>query len=352
MESLAADLSTLVRTPLAEAHVRAMRRIGTTTDLPAGAWIAKTGEAADTFHYVEEGEVEAIDPSTGKRYGNATLGPTQYFGEITFLTGGVLMMGARCVQPSRILTVPRAAMLELMSQIPEMSDIIVTVFAARRRRLLESNQAALTIIGADQSRALRRIVAFAGRNRIPVRTLELDTPDADHEAEVCSIKKHEPAVSFGKNTVIEDPTPAKIARLLGRDLAADADTIYDVVIVGGGPAGVSAGVYAGAEGLSALVLDDLAVGGQAGTSSRIENYMGFPTGITGADLCWRGEVQALKSGTRFAVPRRAPALAKREAGVFCIGACPSTGGKRAKAAGSTMPRPMSRRAIAGTRMWW
>ncbi|MEO1788558.1 MAG: FAD-dependent oxidoreductase, partial [Pseudomonadota bacterium] len=242
----------------------------------------------------------------------------QFFGEITFLAGGVLMMGARCVQPSRILTVKRDAMLTLMSQIPEMSDIIVTVLAARRRRLLESNEAALTIIGADQSRELRRIVAFAGRNRIPVRMLDPGTPAAEHEAEACSIHTHEPAVIFGKNNVIADPTPAKIAQLLGLDMAADADTIYDVVIVGGGPAGVSAGVYAGAEGLTALVLDDLAVGGQAGTSSRIENYMGFPTGISGADLCWRGEVQAMKFGTRFAVPRRATALAKRDDGVFCV----------------------------------
>lgn len=318
MESLAADLSTMVRTPLAEAHVRAMRRVGTTRDFDTGEWLAKVGDPSDAFHYVETGEVEAIDPVTGGRYGNATLGPTQFFGEITFLAGGVMMMGARCAQPSRILTVPRDAMLTLMSQIPEMSDIVVTVLAARRRRLLESNEAALTIIGADQSRALRRIVAFAGRNRIPVRTLDLDTPAAEHEAKVCSIHKNEPAVIFGKNTVIDDPTPAKIARLLGLDMAAEADTVYDVVIVGGGPAGVSAGVYAGAEGLSALVLDDLAVGGQAGTSSRIENYMGFPTGISGADLCWRGEVQAMKFGTRFAVPRRATALAKREDGVFCV----------------------------------
>jgi thioredoxin reductase (NADPH) len=98
----------------------------------------------------------------------------------------------------------------------------------------------------------------------------------------------------------------------------DADKVFDVLIVGGGPAGVAAGVYAGAEGLRALVVEDLTIGGQAGTSSRIENYMGFPTGISGADLVWRGEVQAMKFGTQFAVPRRVAALEKRAAdGVFC-----------------------------------
>ena len=319
METIAADLRTMVRTPLHDEHVRAMRRVGTTRDYKEGEVLAKAGEPADVFHYVEAGEVEAVDPVSGGRYGVGTLGPTQFFGEISFLAGGILMMGARCIADSRILSVPREAMLDLMSAVPEMSDIIVTVFAARRRRLLESNDAALTILGADEDRDLRRIAAFAQRNRIPVRHLELDTEEAGAEADTCRIGRDTPAVIFGKNTVIEDPTPAKVARLLGLDMAADADLVYDVIVVGGGPAGVAAGVYAGAEGLSALVLDDLAIGGQAGTSSRIENYMGFPTGISGADLCWRGEVQALKFGTRFAVPRRAVSLERREDGVFCVG---------------------------------
>ena len=88
---------------------------------------------------------------------------------------------------------------------------------------------------------------------------------------------------------------------VNRDFPEDQD--FDLLIVGGGPAGVAAGVYAGSEGLSALVVEDVAIGGQAGTSSRIENYMGFPTGISGADLVWRGEVQAMKFGTQFATPR-------------------------------------------------
>lgn len=318
METLAADLRTMIRTPLHEAHVRAMRRVGETREMKAGDWLVRAGEPADAFHYVEAGEVEAIDPLSGGRYGDATLGPTQFFGEISFLTGGATMMGARCVADSRILTVPRDAMLALMAAVPEMSDIVVTVFAARRRRLLESNEAPLTLIGADRSRDLRRIAAFAARNRIPVRHVDLDTDAAAKEAGACGIRADAPAAIFG-HEAIEDPTPAKVARLLGLDMAADEDRLYDVVVVGGGPAGVAAGVYAGAEGLSALVLDDLAIGGQAGTSSRIENYMGFPTGISGADLCWRGEVQAMKFGTRFAVPRRARALARRPDGSFCVG---------------------------------
>jgi thioredoxin reductase (NADPH) len=226
------------------------------------------------------------------------------------------MLPARAVKDSRVLAVAREPMLALMRAVPEMSDIIVTVLAGRRRRLIESNESSLTVIGAEESRELRRIVAFAGRNRIPVRMLPLKDPEALHTAEVCAIVPDAPAVIFGKDRVIEAPTPEKIARLLGLDLDVADGTVFDVLIVGGGPAGIAAGVYAGAEGLSALVLDDLAIGGQAGQSSRIENYMGFPTGISGADLCWRGEVQAMKFGTRFAVPRRAERLARQEDGSF------------------------------------
>ena len=122
---------------------------------------------------------------------------------------------------------------------------------------------------------------------------------------------------FGRGVVVADPTPDKVARLLGLNLDFRDDEKFDVLIVGGGPAGVAAGLYAGAEGLCALVVEDIAVGGQAGTSSRIENYMGFPTGISGADLVWRGEVQAMKFGTRFVMPRRVVRLAQLEDESFC-----------------------------------
>ncbi len=318
MDRMAPDLQTMIRTPLHEDHVRAMRRVGEEKTFEPGDLISELGAPITTFYYVVEGEVEAIDARTGGRYGSGSLGPTQFFGEISFLNGGNAVMSARVVQPSRLLCVPREDMLRLMSDIPEMSDIIVTVFAARRRRLLESGDASLTLIGAEVDRDIRRIAAFAGRNRIPFRSLSLDEHEAEAVAHQCHIGKAEPAVIFGKTQVVEDATPSGIAKLLGLDLDIAEDEVFDVLIVGGGPAGVAAGVYAGAEGLHALVIEDLTIGGQAGTSSRIENYMGFPTGISGADLVWRGEVQAMKFGTRFAVPRRAAKLEQREDGVFCV----------------------------------
>ncbi|WP_371154927.1 FAD-dependent oxidoreductase [Jannaschia sp. 2305UL9-9] len=318
MESLAADLRTMVRTPLTDAHVALIREVAEEVAIPGGTVFTELGGPADLFHYILEGEAEAIDSVTDTRYGGASMGPGQFSGEISFLTGGSSMLAMRTVSDCRFLVVPRDAMLSLMSKVPEMSDIIVTVFAARRRRLLESGEASLTLIGMDRDRNIRAIGAFATRNRIPFRALDLDDAEAGDLAMSCSLVPRHPAVVFGKDRVIPDPTPRKVAELFGLDLDLDGDTLHDVLIVGGGPGGIAAAVYAGAEGLSALVVEDATIGGQAGTSSRIENYMGFPTGISGADLCWRGEVQALKFGTRFAVPRRATSLTKAEDGTFCI----------------------------------
>ncbi|MGB3407999.1 MAG: FAD-dependent oxidoreductase, partial [Jannaschia sp.] len=318
MESLAADLNTMVRIPLTEEHVARIRKISEEVEIPAGEMFIPLGAPADVFHYVLAGEAEAVDAVTGKRYGGASIGPGQFAGEISFLTGGRSMLSMRTVQDTRFLVAPRQAMLDLMSQVPEMSDIIVTVLAGRRRRLLEGNQGSLTLIGMDRDRTIRAIGAFAARNRIPFRALDLDDAEAGEIAETCSLIPREPAVVFGAREVIADPTPRKIAQLYGLDLDLDDGVVHDVLIVGGGPGGIAAAVYAGAEGLSALVVEDATIGGQAGTSSRIENYMGFPTGISGADLCWRGEVQAMKFGTRFAVPRRATALEKRADGTFCV----------------------------------
>jgi thioredoxin reductase (NADPH) len=317
METIGRDLREMQRTPLAAAHVAALRAAGKVVIYPAGTFLARPSAPADRFVYVEEGEVELVNPYTDERHLPSTLGPTQFMGEISFLNGGAWSVPMRAVRDTRVIEVPREAMLTLMSQIPEMSDIIITVFSARRRRQLDERVSSLRLIGEDEDRDVRRIAEFASRNRIPYSSLALGSPEAEATAHSCSIAPGVPAVIFGRDVVVSDPTPDKVARLLGLNLDFRNDERFDVLIVGGGPAGVAAGVYAGAEGLCALVVDDVAIGGQAGTSSRIENYMGFPTGISGADLVWRGEVQAMKFGTRFAMPRRVVLLERLEDESFC-----------------------------------
>ena len=312
MESFADDLATMVRTPLSQSHVAAMRKVGTISDFKTGDMVQEPGAAMDQMHYVLEGEVEAVDPRTSERMGNATLGAGQFFGDLQFLSGGVSLAGARAVKDSKVLCVPRRDMLRLMSDMPEMSDIVVTVLAARRRRAVEQADSALTLLGGEESADIRRIASFAARNRIPYREVAITSEEGNDLAARCQIDRAYPAVIFGKDQKIEPHTPEAVAAVIGLGLAVQTDDLFDVLIVGGGPSGVAAGVYAGAEGLSALVLEDMAIGGQAGTSSRIENYMGFPTGISGGDLVGRGEVQAMKFGTRFAVPHRATDLTQCE----------------------------------------
>jgi thioredoxin reductase (NADPH) len=317
METIGNDLRQMQRIPLAAAHVEALRAAGKVVTHSEKTFLSRPGDPMDRFIYIEDGEIEVVNPYTNERYLPFTLGPTQFLGEISLLNGGAWSLSMRTVKETRVIEVPREAMLTLMSRIPEMSDIIITVFSARRRRQLDERDGSLQLIGEDEDRNVRRIAEFASRNRIPYRSMALGSPEAAATATSCSIAPGQPAVIFGRGIVVADPTPDKVARLLGLNVDFHNDEAFDVLIVGGGPAGVAAGVYAGAEGLSALVVEDIAIGGQAGASSRIENYMGFPTGISGADLIWRGEVQAMKFGTRFAMPRRVVRLARLEDESFC-----------------------------------
>lgn len=317
VEKIGRDLSEMQRVPLSDAHVAAIREVGKEIRYPAESVLVLPGDPVESFLYVEEGEIEVMDAFTKERLIPDTLGPTQFMGEISFLSGGRWSMAFRTVRDTRVIEVPRTEMLRLMAHVPEMSDIIITVLAARRRKQLETGSSSLVLIGEEADRNIRHIAEFAARNRLPCASHELDSEKARAVAVSCAVDPTRPAVIFGKDNVITDPTPEKIAQLIGMNQELIDNEAVDVLIIGGGPAGVAAAVYAGAEGLSALVVEDIAIGGQAGTSSRIENYMGFPTGISGADLVWRGEVQAMKFGTRFAVPLRVTRLEPLEDGSFC-----------------------------------
>jgi thioredoxin reductase (NADPH) len=225
------------RTPLAAAHVEALRIAGAAVRYPAGTLLARPGEPVDRFVYVEEGEIEIVNPYTDERHLPSTPGPTQFMSEISLLNGGAWSMAMRAVQDTRVIEVPREAMLTLMSQIPEMSDIIITVLSARRRRQLEERISSLRLIGEDEDRNVRRIAEFASRNHIPYISLPLGSPEAEAIALRCSTAPGVPAVIFGRDVVVTEPTPDKVARLLGLNLDFGNDEGFDVLIVGGGPRG-------------------------------------------------------------------------------------------------------------------
>jgi thioredoxin reductase (NADPH) len=316
MEGIGADLAEMKPVPLAVAHVEAIRAIGSERSYAAGDMIARLGDRMDHFLYVVEGEIEVLDPLSDERMGDAVLGPGQFGGELSFLSGGNYFLAMRAVGRTVTIEVAREAMLDLMGRIPELSDQIITVFAARRRQHIERSTSSIKVIGSDRDPDIQRVEAFLSRNRIPFQSVDLDGSD-DEALVLCKLVGHKPAVILDHDRKIEHPTPRKVARELNMNLDIDDGLRTDILIVGGGPAGVSAAVNAGAEGLSTLVVEDIAIGGQAGASSRIENYMGFPTGISGADLVFRGQIQALRFGTCFAMPRRVERLSVEEGGLFC-----------------------------------
>src|SRR6202011_1801377 len=193
METIGRDLREMQRTPLAAAHVEALRAAGEIVPYPAGTFLARPGEPMDRFVYVEEGEIEVVNPYTGERHLPSTIGPTQFMGEIAFLNGGAWSLSMRTARDTRVIQVPREAMLTLMSQIPEMSDIIITVFSARRRRQLEDRRSGLYLIGEEADRNVRRIAEVASRNRLPYTSVPLHSQEAEASAKSCAIDASTPA---------------------------------------------------------------------------------------------------------------------------------------------------------------
>ena len=315
MESIGGELEYMTPRPFGGEQLDALRSISTERRYAAGDYILRVGDPYDRFIVIQEGQVQAIDAFTEEPIDEAVMNPGQFLGELAFLNAGTNTLPIRAVVDTVTLEAPRESMLELMSRVPEIGDHVLTVFAARRRALFDEGESAIKLIGAEADPAVQRVAIFLSRNRIPNPSFELDEQGEDALA-ACAVAAHRPAVIMGKAHPVADPTPRKIAALLGLDLSTSHPEQFDLLIVGGGPAGVAAAVYAGSEGLKALVIEDSAIGGQAGTSSRIENYMGFPTGISGADLIFRGQIQAMKFGTRFAMPRAVRRLEKVDDG-FC-----------------------------------
>ena len=196
MEALGQDLETMRRVPLAQEHVDAICAVGGEKFYPAGSIVMDIGEPMDRFVYILEGEIEVVNPYTDERLLQSTLGPTQFMGEIAFLNRGTNYLRMRACKDTRVIEAPRAEVLELMSRIPELSDHLITVFAARRRKQFELGNAAVKVVGADRDPAVQAVERFLSRNRIPFKSYDLDATDAQ-TLEVCSLIGNAPAVLLG-----------------------------------------------------------------------------------------------------------------------------------------------------------
>ena len=179
METLGQDLETMRRVPLAPAHVDGICAIGGEVFYPAGSIVMDIGVPMDRFIYVLEGDIEVVDPHTNERMLKSSLGPTQFLGEIGFLNGATNIMRMRASVDTRVIEAPRQAMLELMSRVPELSDHLITVFAARRRRQFEANNDTIKVIGADRDPNVQAVERFLSRNRIPFQSYDMDATDRD-----------------------------------------------------------------------------------------------------------------------------------------------------------------------------
>src|ERR1700682_538048 len=174
MDGIGADLEVMKPVPLAAGHIDAIRAIGGERSYDAGDMIARIGDPMDRFMYVVEGEIEVLDPNTEKRMGDATLGSGQFVGELSFLSGGNYFLAMRAVSRTVTIEVAREAMLDLMAHVPELSDHIITVFAARRQQLVKQRASSIKIIGSDHYSDIPEVEAFLRRNRIPYQSVDLD----------------------------------------------------------------------------------------------------------------------------------------------------------------------------------
>ncbi|MFL6446931.1 MAG: FAD-dependent oxidoreductase [Bryobacteraceae bacterium] len=294
--------------PLTDAMLETIRAYASEVTQPAGTSIYARGERGTDMFVVLEGGVNIyIGGEENTTETVIDLGEHQFTGELNMLNDQPTLVGARTTVPSVLLRVTRDNLRRLMRAEGEIANLILQAFIWRRIGLASQTKVGVTLIGHEGEAETIKIQGFLRRNGYPHH---IDSVEAyTSAAELAPLHADSwPAVVFSDGRVLHRPTVSKVADELGISELPDKDRIYDVAVVGAGPAGLAAAVYASSEGLSTVVIEGIAPGGQAGTSSKIENYLGFPTGISGQRLANRAFVQALKFGVRFAVSRDALTL--------------------------------------------
>ncbi|USI72843.1 FAD-dependent oxidoreductase [Sphingomonas morindae] len=280
--------------------------------VPAGTTLFARGDRHADFFLVVAGEVgifhsgEADDEErllTVHRHG-------QFTGELDHVSARALLVTARALTAARLVRVASADFRKLLSGEPDVGELVMRAFILRRMGFLHHGEAGITLIGPAASADTQRLERFAIRNGYPLRLMDTagDPLAIDMLAELGLELRDLPAVVAPDRSILRNPGTAEFADRLGLTERFAEDERWDVAVVGAGPAGLAAATYAASEGLKTVVIEALAPGGQAGTDSRIENYLGFPTGISGQALAGRAQVQAQKFGARIAVSRMVTSL--------------------------------------------
>ena len=292
---------------LSASQLATLAQIGEERTADAGQVLYQVGDHDYPFMAIIEGEAVIMDAA-----GNEIVrhGPSGFLGELNLLSGQTVFVTAVAATPMRYIAVSRDALRSLLYDDGPLSDVVLSAFIARREGLQRVQGLGLEIVGPHLSKATMRIVDFARSNRLP-----FTWRDPGHGADPAAAALVEgldeaqlPVVRLPGGVEFEGPTPGQVSRALGigRELAPVEQA--DLLIVGAGPAGLGAAVYGASEGLDTLIIDGAGLGGQAGTSRRIENYLGFPAGVSGSELTSRAVTQARKFNARLATPYRAISL--------------------------------------------
>jgi thioredoxin reductase (NADPH) len=279
---------------------------GSKESLRAGTLVFQRGERSVDFFFVLAGKIEIFDLG---EYGEPKIitvhTEREFTGELDLFNERTVLVSGRASVDSCVVRVKRADFRRLVVGEPDIAEILMRAFILRRVGLIRHTQGGVVLIGPGHGADMLRLQRFLTRNGYPHRLFDTEIhPDAGGFLECFEIKPDElPVVISSHERVLRNPSTWVLADDLGLTEAIDPARIYDVAIVGAGPAGLAAAVYAASEGLDTIVIEGTAPGGQAGTSSKIENYLGFPTGISGEALAGRAQVQAQKFGARLAISR-------------------------------------------------
>jgi thioredoxin reductase (NADPH) len=289
---------------LSEKDLSALRSRGKVRPVRAGETLYSEGERSNSFFVVLEGAVEATESSRGTPHVLTTHRPGQFTGDVDVLSGRAILVTGSVVKDGSVLQLSTADLRRAVDELPELGEKIVKAFLMRRTLVLADGFEGVRIIGSRFSPEAHQLRDFATRNAIPFRFLDVETEDeAESILRELGVAPSQTPVVLGRGGKFHlRPTVEQFADCAGLTAILEPEHVYDLVIVGAGPAGLAASVYAASEGLDVLTADSLAAGGQAGTSSRIENYLGFPAGISGVELTRNALLQAQRFGARITVP--------------------------------------------------
>lgn len=291
--------------------VRRIAAYGQEEHVQAGTMLFERGQRGVDFFLVLDGLVEVFTPDKhGQIHIFTMYSARQFSGEMNMFNKRAVMASARTAMDSHVLRVRSDDFRRMVAAEADISEIIMRAFILRRVGLIRMGYGGVVLVGPGHSADTLRLERFLVRNGYPHRTIDTETdPEADGFIECFQLTHQQlPVVICPEHCFLQNPSTAELADELGLTETIDPDYVYDVVVAGAGPAGLAAAVYAASEGLSTIVVEGVAPGGQAGTSSKIENYLGFPTGISGQALAGRAQAQAQKFGARLAISRQAASI--------------------------------------------